>query len=482
MPSRLKGVSMDKIETVVATVLDRVTPNTAERKKIGALAQKLEKRVRSAAERSKVDVKVRVEGSVAKDTWLSGEPDVDVFMRVSSLIPRAELGEICLKVARAATRGSRQVERFAEHPYLEAFVDKTRVNVVPCYDSKPMDWLSATDRTPYHTDFVNRRLDGVMRDEVRLLKKFMKGIGAYGAEIKTGGFSGYLCELLVLHFGSFLKVVEAFAGLRQRLVIDLERFYEDRRRELDLLFDEPLVVVDPVDKARNVASAVRPQRLYTFVAASQIFLKKPRLEFFYPAKTVPFSLGEAKAELKKRGSAIVFVTFGKVGVVPDILWGQLYKSQRSLRKLIELNDFIVLRDLPWSDENSLNVFVFELGGRCVSSAKLHLGPPLDKARECERFVGKHLGKEGTVCGPYVEDGRWVVLVKRKYTDVCVLLGDRLKDGGKSAGVAEGLSHVVKKGFDVLVNEEIVKLYEKNKQFAVFLTDFLVGEPKWLEIV
>src|SRR4030067_1614237 len=81
--SRLKGVSMDKIETVLATVLDRVTPNTAERKKIGALAKKLEKRVRSAAERSKVDVKVRVEGSVAKDTWLSGEADVDVFMRVS---------------------------------------------------------------------------------------------------------------------------------------------------------------------------------------------------------------------------------------------------------------------------------------------------------------------------------------------------------------------------------------------------------------
>jgi tRNA nucleotidyltransferase (CCA-adding enzyme) len=148
--------------------------------------------------------------------------------------------------------------------------------------------------------------------------------------------------------------------------------------------------------------------------------------------------------------------------------------------LIELNDFIVLRDLPWSDEKSLNVFVFELEDCCVSSAKLHLGPPLDKARECERFVGKHLGREGTVCGPYVEDGRWVVLVKRKYTDACVLLRDRLKDGGKSAGVAEGLSHVVKKGFDVLVNEEIVKLYEKNKQFAVFLTDFLVGKPKWLE--
>jgi tRNA nucleotidyltransferase (CCA-adding enzyme) len=471
---------MDKMETVLATVLDRVTPNAAERKKILALADRLERKVRSAAERSKVETIVRVEGSVAKDTWLSGEPDVDVFMRVSTRIPRAELGEVCLKVARAATRGSRQVERFADHPYLEAFVDNTRVNVVPCYDSKPMDWLSATDRTPYHTDFVNKRLDSVMRDEVRLLKKFMKGIGAYGAEIKTGGFSGYLCELLVLHFGSFLKVIEAFAGLKQKLVIDIEGFYEDKRRDLNLLFDEPLVVVDPVDRARNVASAVRPQRLYAFVAASQMFLKKPKLGFFYPTGTVPFSPRRIRSELKKRGSAIVFVTFGKIRVVPDILWGQLYKSQRSLRKLIKLNDFTVLRDLPWSDENSLNVFVFELENRCLSSTKLHLGPPLDKAVECERFVGKHLGREGTVCGPYVEGGRWVVLVKRKHIDACVLLRDKLKNGGKSAGVAEGLSHVVKRGFDVFVNEEVVKLYGKNELFAIFLTDFLVGKPHWLE--
>jgi len=229
-----------------------------------------------------------------------------------------------------------------------------------------------------------------------------------------------------------------------------------------------------------VASAVRKQRLYTFIAASQGFLKKPKLEFFYPPKTIPLSTSKLKSELKKRESSIVFVTFGKVRVVSDILWGQLYKSQRSLRKLVELSDFAVLRDVPWSDEKGLNVFVFELDDCCVSPVKLHLGPPLDKGAECERFVGKHLGRAGTVCGPYVEGYRWVVLIKRKYTDVCGLLREKLKDGGKNAGVAEGLSYVLKKGFDVLVNEEIVKVYGKNKQFALFLTDFLVGKPKWLE--
>jgi tRNA nucleotidyltransferase (CCA-adding enzyme) len=308
----------------------------------------------------------------------------------------------------------------------------------------------------------------------------MKGIGVYGAEIKVGGFSGYLCELLILHYRSFLETVEAFAEHRQRLVIDIEGFYEDRKKEVDLLFDEPLVVVDPVDKARNVASAVREQRLYTFIAASQAFLKNPNHNFFESKKTIPFAVTKMRRELKRRGSKIVFVVFGKVGAVPDILWGQLYKSQRSLKKLVELSGFGVLRDLPWSDEKGRSMFVFELDDCCISPVKLHLGPPLDKEKECERFIQKHLGKPGTVCGPYVQSGRWVVLVQRKYTDACVLLREKLKDGGKNAGVAEGISLVLKKRvFKVCVNEEIVGIYGKNKEFAVFLTEFLVGKPKWL---
>jgi tRNA nucleotidyltransferase (CCA-adding enzyme) len=111
--------------------------------------------------------------------------------------------------------------------------------------------------------------------------------------------------------------------------------------------------------------------------------------------------------------------------------------------------------------------------------KKHLGPPLEKESECEKFLLKHQHGSGTVAGPYVEDGRWVVQVRRKFTDACVLLRERLKDGGKSAGVAEGISQVLKKkGFRVFVNEEVVGVHGKNKEFVVFLREFLSGKPKW----
>jgi tRNA nucleotidyltransferase (CCA-adding enzyme) len=470
----------EKMENVCGTVLGRVTPGKSERAKIEALARKLEKRVADAASASGIEAKVRLEGSVAKDTWLSEEPEIDVFMRVPTTIPRKSLGEVSLRIARKATEGSEQIERFAEHPYLEAMVDEIRVNVVPCYKVKRGEWLSATDRTPFHTDYMNEHLTEDTRGEVRMLKKFMKGIGVYGAEIRVGGFSGYLCELLVLHYESFLGMIEAFAQHKQRMVVDIEGFYRDRKKEIDLLFDEPLVVVDPVDKARNVASAVRKQRLYNFIAAAQGFMKKPRLGFFYPRKTVPLAAGKMRQELKKRGSKIVFVTFGKVDTVSDILWGQLYKSLHSLRKLVELNDFSLLRDFAWSDEKTLNVFGFELEHCCIPQVKKHLGPPLEKEPECERFLLKHREGLGTVSGPYVEDGRWVVQLRRKFTDCCALLSESLKGGGKNAGVAEQISRVLERWFRILVNEEIVEVYEKNEEFAEFLTEFLSGKPKWLE--
>ena len=469
-----------KIEKVCTTVLERVTPKKGERAKIEALAKELEKRVVSASKELGVKAEVRVEGSVARDTWVSGEPDIDVFMRVSAKIPRKSLGEVCLKVARKATEGSEQIERFAEHPYLEAIVDGVRVNIVPCYNVERREWLSATDRTPHQTDYVKKHLNEQMRGEVRLLKKFMKGIGVYGAEIKIGGFSGYLCELLILHYKSFMKALEAFARHKKRITVDIENHYKGRENELQLLFKEPLLIIDPVDKGRNVASAVQPQKLYNFIAAARLFLKNPSLNFFYPPETKALTIKELKHKLAKHDSTLIFLTFPKVEAVPDVLWGQLYKSQRSLHKLLKLNDFTILRDLPWSDEKSINMFIFELEKRFLSPVKKHLGPPLEKENECEKFLKKHLDNLGTVSGPYIEDGRWVVNIRRKYVDAIALLNERLKDGGRSAGVAEQISQILRKGFKIFVDDEIVEVYEKNKDFAVFLTEFLYGKPKWLE--
>jgi tRNA nucleotidyltransferase (CCA-adding enzyme) len=469
-----------EIDAVTRQVLEEITPTSADRQKMSALAKELELKVSAGCEEFGVEAVVRVEGSFAKDTWLRGDPDIDVFMRLPMSVPRDSLGEVALKIARKATEGAEQVERFAEHPYLEAFVDSIRVNIVPCYDAKPGEWQSATDRTPYHTDYINKHLAKPLHEDVRLLKKFMKGIGVYGAEIKVGGFSGYLCELLVLHYESFSAVLQALSQHQPRRVIDIENHYQGRQRQLELLFPESLVIVDPVDKARNVASAVQPQRLHTFVAASRAFQKQPNKEFFSPLKTEPLSVEELHQTLQKRGLTLVFLTFNKIQAVPDVLWGQLYRTRKALRKQLELGDFKVLRDAVWSEDHAETaVLVFELEQRTLPATRIHLGPPLEFQKECEDFLAKYTDNPNVAAGPFINDGRWVVELPRKFTDAAELLKAKVAGGGRNAGVAELVAEALREHFLVLVDEEITEHYVYNEGFAAFLTEFLSGKPFWL---
>jgi tRNA nucleotidyltransferase (CCA-adding enzyme) len=471
---------MNKIQTLNERVLKKITPKKSERTRIEALSQNIEQKIFLACKNEGINAVVRVEGSVAKDTWLSENPDIDVFIRFPTSIPRKSLGEIGLKIARKAAEDARQVERFAEHPYLEVFMDGYRVDIVPCYDAAPGEWKSATDRTPYHTDYIKQHLNIQLRSEVRLLKKFMQGIDVYGAELKIGGFSGYLCELLVMYFGSFFQVSQVFAEYTQRIVIDLEGFYANREKGLALLFPEPLIIIDPVDKGRNVASAVLPQKLYTFIAAAREFLKKPTIEFFYPPKQKVISARALKNHLVKRGSTVIFLKVKQIEAVPDVLWGQLYRSKRSLSKLLELNDYNVLRDAVWSNEKNLSVFVFELESQKLANVKKHLGPPLEREVECNQFLAKYAIYPGVVSGPYIENGRWIVELPRKNTDAATFLKEKVTNGGKNSGVADLIALSIKEEFKVLVNSEVVEFYNENKEFYVFLTDFLAGKPFWLK--
>jgi tRNA nucleotidyltransferase (CCA-adding enzyme) len=308
----------------------------------------------------------------------------------------------------------------------------------------------------------------------------MKGIKAYGAEIRIGGFSGYLCELLVLNYGTFIRVLRAFSEWTGRAIIDYGSIYEVEQKDLERFFEEPLVVIDPVDKGRNVAGSVREEKLNEFVVAAREFLKNPSLEFFYPSDKIAFAAKDLVDLLKKRGSTIVFVRFGKIDAVPDILWGQLYKSQKGLHRVLEQHDFNIIQDSVWSNEEELNIFIFEVEKNFLPEMRRHLGPPIIKKRECERFLKKHLGAVHTVSGPRVEEGRWIIDVRREHRDVVSLLIEKLKDDGRRVGVASLVSESISEGFEILVNEEVLELYSANPEFAKSLTEYLEGRPNWLQ--
>ena len=105
---------------------------------------------------------------------------------------------------------------------------------------------------------------------------------------------------------------------------------------------------------------------------------------------------------------------------------------------------------------------------------------MEREEECGNFLAKYLDNGSVVSGPFIEDGRWMVEVTRKCTDVVELLKAKLNDGGRNMGVADLISNAFRDGFNLSVNGEVSEVYIGNKAFAECLTDFLDGKPFWLK--
>jgi len=458
-------------------ILEKITPTEEERRLVYGIAEEVRRRVEEELRALGVEAEVRVEGSVAKDTWLRGDADIDIFSLLPPETPKEFLKTRFLDAARKATKGYRQVERWAEHPYLECTLDGIRLNIVPCYKTRPGKWISATDRTPYHTEYVLKRLNEGLKAEIRLLKAFMKGIGCYGAEIRIGGFSGYLCELLTLNYGGFRRTLEEASEWRPPILIDIEGYYEGHPEDALELFQHPIIVVDPVDEARNAASAVKPKRLWEFVSAARQYLKKPSQRFFFPREKPVPKPEQVRKKLLARGTSHIALAFRPPKAPPDILWGQLFKAEQAVCRFLKRKEYRVLRSACWSDEEKQAVLVYELESRRLPAIKRHVGPPVWMTQHSQQFLEKYLGNKEVATGPVIEEDRWVVYLKTGRTDAKNVLKRTI--GKEKMGIPKAILESMKKTLKIHADEEICILCE-NAEFSRFLNEFLVGRPSWLE--
>jgi tRNA nucleotidyltransferase (CCA-adding enzyme) len=468
--------------TVCNLAKRKLTPSAKRRQDIENVAEQLRKTVERECVKARLEAEVRLDGSLAKDTWIQDNVDVDIFIRVSPELTKLQLQKICLPIARRALVPNDIIERYADHPYVESYVPTAsgtvRVNVVPCYNVQFGKWQSATDRTPYHTQYVREHLTNEMTDEVRLLKAFLRGIGSYGADIKTGGFSGMLAETLTLAYGAFLQVITDFTTWREDRFIDIENYYDKRPDEIHQIFREPLIVIDPIDKGRNLAAAVRPEQLWNFVAASRRFLENPTRKFFYEPKIKPLTAREYLGLIRDRDSSLICLQLGKIDAVADVLWSQLYKTERALTNLLKTNDFQVIRSGSWTDEKSLNLILFELETERLARTRRHSGPPVSKMNESANFIKKHRREKSTISGPWIEGQKWIVHNQRPKTSAIQLLASTLRTGGRHVGVASLLAQSLKKQSRLCEGNQIAALISRNIQFAKYARIYLSGRPIW----
>ncbi|HXY83380.1 MAG TPA: CCA tRNA nucleotidyltransferase [Candidatus Saccharimonadales bacterium] len=473
---------MNEAITICNIAKRKLTPAATRRREVEKIAEQLRRTVEYECEKAKMTAEVSLEGSVAKDTWIQDHVDVDVFIRVSKELTKQQLEDSCLPIAKRALRPYPIIERYADHPYVESYMPiptgMIRVNIVPCYNVEMGKWQSATDRTPYHTRYVREHLKNQQASEVRLLKAFLRGIGSYGADIKIGGFSGMLAETLILAHGTFLQVASNFSEWTEDKVIDIENYYEKRHDKVYQIFGEPLIVIDPIDNSRNLAAAVRSEQLWNFVAASRQFLENPTRKFFAEPKVKPLTAREYRAIIKSRNSSLIFLQIDTLHAVVDVLWSQLYKTERALSNLLQANDFQVIRSGVWTDDMSLSLILFELESECLPRTRRHNGPPVARKNESARFFGKHKRATSTVAGPWIEGQKWIIQTRRQNISAIQLLRSNLKTGGRQVGVASLLANSIKKRLQLFEGNKIEPLITTNDEFAKYLRVYLSGRPIW----
>ncbi len=307
----------------------------------------------------------------------------------------------------------------------------------------------------------------------------MKGIGVYGSDVKVGGFSGMLCETIIANYGSFERAVAGSASWKSGKAIDVEQYYKDRESEIKDLFPEPLVVIDPVDEGRNLAASVTADRLWEFVSASSAFLETPRQHFFYPKPRIRGLRQRVARGLQNRGHRIIAISFGKIDAVVDIAWGQLYRTERALLGALRQNGFTVARSSSWTDESTTSVILFEVETSTLPSMKIHRGPDVSRREESSRFLQKHTRAKDTVAGPWIAQGRWIVIRKRPNKQAEAVLKRILLSGGEQVGVGRKVAKAMRGRFKISNGRDFLKSKRPSAELMLFLDDFLRGTPHWL---
>ncbi len=437
------------LNSIESKISGRVIPSKKiqeAKKKIADMVMEL---VRDQIEPLPEVVDAEIGGSYAKGTWLPEKADIDIFVRFEEDVPEARFRELGERVGFMALGRFKPYTKYSEHPYVEALVGDTKVNVVPCYKVKAGQWRSAADRSQFHTKYMREHLDKQKQVEVRILKKFLKANNLYGAEISSQGFSGYVTEVLVLNLGSFNKILKKFAGIAESDVIG----------KASKKFDTMISIIDPVDGNRNLAAAISNENISRFILLSRAYLKKPSVKFFRPA--TPKSAQQALGN-------VITVDFVHAQKSPDIIWGQVKRASSSLAIQLNMRGFRVVRNTAFVGENGRAALVFLMESLHISEKDVRQGPEVFNAAGVSKFVAKNRKKSQLV---WVNgNGRVMSLEDREFNSAKDMLEYMLTKRPSRSGLSQYLKVYFKGGFRVSVGGRGLQKAIKDKVLEFVTTD------------
>lgn len=445
-------------EEVEQKVLEKIVPDKNDRLRLETTIEELKTIVQKHTQKIDFPIVIELVGSTAKDTYLRDNLDIDLFLCFPPSTSREELERIGLSIGRKVL--TKREECFAEHPYLRGEFKGYKTEIVPCYKIESASQkLSAVDRTPFHTQYIQEHLLESQKKEVRLFKQLLKGIGCYGAEAEVEGFSGYLCEILVLKYDSF-----------QNLLLHAQYWSYGKQLSLHAgafpRFDTPLIFIDPVDGDRNVSSALSKEKFDLFKKACIKYIKKPRITFFFPSKIKPWSLDKIRKEIGEK--KFFGLKIKKPEIIAENLYPQVRKAMRSIVDLCIQYGFPIVDSFFHINNDSVYIVLHPKKSK-ISEVMIHMGPPVDLKTNADNFVEKWINNPRTIKKPFEKDGRLYVEIKREYVDVKKLLEERIRN----LSLGKHIDLIVQEDFTILERRDLFK-----ENLCMLWTEYLDKKMPW----
>ncbi|MGQ4913712.1 MAG: nucleotidyltransferase domain-containing protein [Candidatus Asgardarchaeia archaeon] len=390
-----------KFKAVCQEALKKIKPTIKETKLLQELTNSVIDSITFCSKQISIKVKDAIPGgSFAKGTNLKGDSDIDLFVRVITE-QRDDLKNFVFSVKSCLESAlkSEAIIAYAENPYLAFDLKKNdmlaHVDIVPVAFAKDVYELpkalkiSGMARSPFHTLYAREKLNDAMRDEVRLLKYFLKKKRAYG----VFGFTGWLSELLIIHYGTFENVLRN-ADEIVHLRLDIEGRFSPK--ELEKMFpSDRIVILDPIDPRRNAAAGIQgfigELKLIRFRNSAKEAINNPQKTF---------------VEWPIRGNVTVeFIPKNLKTIPPENYLTSLGHIALALKNSLEQYGYI-LKDAYICEEPYLLYLLVEPNKLEKYVLK---GPPVNMKNAVSCFLKAH--KDDYV---YIEHGRYYAKKAPKY--------------------------------------------------------------------
>ncbi|MBI5224745.1 CCA tRNA nucleotidyltransferase [Candidatus Micrarchaeota archaeon] len=451
------------LENVFSAVAKKVSPTPIEAKTEKAFAQSIRSKLQAAFGNS---AQLFFVGSTARDTGIRGDRDIDIFVAFPKGKSRDEIVAKTISTVKKTLKANWEMH-YAEHPYLQGRIDGYKLEIVPCFRIQMNEGIiSAVDRTPLHALYLQKKLTERQKRDVRVLKALLKAHGIYGAELEIEGFSGLVCEYLVLNYRSLANLLKEASSWKPPMVLDIENYHEGKYDLLIKKYQTPLIIIDFIDKNRNAAAAISLHSFSKFIQISRQVLQKPSSSWF-ERKIPKINLPKLHSELESRNFLLLKMAKPK-GIISDVLVPQLRRSAMSIEKQLKLFDFDVFNSFSFSDEK-YSCILLELPFLENYPLEKIQGPPIFMEKDLQKFLSKHKNSKRLL----IENGKAVSEQPRREKSAVSII-QKIRKSPQKSGI--GSNYLLPfKNSSIFSGQALLAALKKNPSFKAKFAEFLSSE-------